>query len=76
MPLLSIGITLVKATAINFAYPERYTPFISAARRPERAAPSMRDIIDTRPEQGGSCGGVGHLSPESEPFPTELLGCG
>ena len=36
----------------------------------------MRYIIDTRQEHGGSRDGVGRLSPEPEPFPTELLGCG
>ena len=76
MPLLSICISLVKATAKNFVYPEQHAPFISAAGRRGRVAPRVRDIIDTRHEHGGSRDGVGRLSREPEPFPTELLGCG
>ena len=76
MPLLSIRISLVKAIAKNFACPEQPTLFISAAGRRGRVAPSVRNIIDTRQEHGGSRAGVGRLSAEPEPFPTELLGCG
>jgi hypothetical protein len=76
MPLLSIRLSLVKALANNVAYPEPPTLFISAAGRRGRVAPSVCDIIDTRQEQGGSRDGVGRLSAEPEPFPTELLGCG
>ena len=76
MRLLSIGRALVKATAKFFAYPEQYVPFISAAGRPGRAAPSMCDIIDTRQKHGGSHARGGRLSAEPEPFSTELLGYG
>ena len=76
MLLLSIRISLVKAIAKNFACPEQPTLFISAAGRRGRVAPSVRNIIDTRQEHGGSRDGVGRLSAEPEPFPTELLGCG
>jgi hypothetical protein len=76
MPLLSIRISLVKAIANNYAYPEQPTLFISAAGRQGRVAPSVRDIIDTRQEHSSSRAGVGRLSPEPELFPTELLGCG
>jgi hypothetical protein len=75
MPLLSIGISLVKATAKHVAS-SFGKPCISAAGRRGRVAPRVRDIIDTRPEQGSSRDGVGRLSAEPEPFPTELLGWG
>ena len=53
-PLLSIGISLVKATAKNFAHPARHTPFIAATGCRGRVAPRVHYIIDRRQEHGGS----------------------
>ena len=76
MLLLSICISLGMAPATNFACPAPHTPFLSAAGRCGRVAPRVRDILDTRHEHGGARDGVGRLSAEPEPFPTEVLGGG